>query len=128
MPFKLQGSSSVLMRVMNSAMTRGLRSSDPAPPGAGGLPGTLPPDQAGVPGARGPLHRSVVVYMDDLLCYSSTLKKHLHDSRIFRMCGKSSQFSAKKSSTSNLTVEASKCEFGRQELGFLAYADMSRVD
>ena len=109
MPFGLQGSSSVLMRVMNSAMTRGLRpsDSDPAPPGAGGLP----PDQAGIPGAHGPLHRSVVVYMDDLLCYSSTLEQHLQDVRevlaILRQ--------------KKLYVKASKCEFGRQELGFLGH-------
>ena len=32
-------------------------------------------------GARGPLHRSVVVYMDGLLCYSPSLEQHLQDVR-----------------------------------------------
>ena len=75
MPFGLQGSSSVLMRVMNAAMTRGLRAN-----AAESVP--EPPEGArGVPGASGPLHRSVVVYMDDLLCYSPSLEQHLHDVR-----------------------------------------------
>jgi hypothetical protein len=73
MPFGLQGSSSVLMQVMNSAMTRGLR--DKAVTDAAGT-------DRGVPGATGrPLHRSVVVYMDDLLCYSPSLEQHLRDVR-----------------------------------------------
>ena len=91
----LQGSSSVLMWVMNAAMTRGLR---PNAAGAGtkslpqaGVPSApvavarsdfkLDQGNRGVPGASGPLHRSVVVYMDDLLCYSSSLEQHLHDVR-----------------------------------------------
>jgi len=105
MPFGVQGASSVLMRVMNSAMTRGLRQPDLA---------SQSPDAAaptGVPGATGPLHRSVVVYMDDLLCFSPTLEQHLQDVRevlaILRQ--------------EKLFVKASKCEFGRTELGFLGH-------
>ena len=75
MPFGVQGASSVLMRVMNGAMTRGLRQQ-------GDQPNPRPSAVAsGVPGAPGPLHRSVVVYMDDLLCYSPTLEQHLKDVR-----------------------------------------------
>ena len=87
MPFGLQGSSSVLMRVMNDAMTRGLHgpASDPAP--------TPPAD------------------MDDLLCYSPSLEQHLRDVRevlsILRQ--------------EKLYVKASKCAFGRAELGFLGH-------
>ena len=64
MPFGLQGSSSVLVRAMNDAMTRGLHgpASDRAP--------TPPAARPGVQGADGPLHWSVVLYMDDLFCYS----------------------------------------------------------
>ena len=105
MPFGLQGSSSVLMRVMNAAMTNGLH---PSADGSAPLPGDR---GTGVPGARGPLHRSVVVYMDDLLCYSPSLEQHLRDVRevlaILRQ--------------EKLFVKASKCEFGRSELGFLGH-------
>jgi hypothetical protein len=105
MPFGLQGSSSVLMRVMNAAMTNGLH---PSTDGSAPLPGDR---GTGVPGARGPLHRSVVVYMDDLLCYSPSLEQHLRDVRevlaILRQ--------------EKLFVKASKCEFGRSELGFLGH-------
>jgi len=107
MPFGLQGASSVLMRVMNSTMTRGLRSSVE---GSAPLPSSEPAPY-GVPGANGPLHRSVVVYMDDLLCYSHSLEQHLQDVRevlaILRQ--------------EKLYVKASKCEFGRTELGFLGH-------
>ena len=172
MPFGLQGSSSVLMRVMNAALTQGLRppaadhgpslsggvaggvsgSGGPlagvagaalggglgvgcgGPAASGGIPavgGTAvgdggaaagagraatagraaPVPPAGVPGAGGPLHRSVVVYMDDVLCYSPSLEQHLKDVRevlaILRQ--------------ERLYVKASKCEFGRSELGFLGH-------
>ncbi len=60
----LQGSSCVLILVMNSAMTRELHTSD-SPVSA-----DCRTSVGGVPGARGPLHRSVVIYMDGLLCYS----------------------------------------------------------
>ena len=106
MPFGLQGASSVLMRVMNKAMTDGLRD-DVATARAPALVS----HPTGVPGARGPLHRSVVVYMDDLLCHSPTLEQHLRDVRevlaILRQ--------------EKLYVKASKCEFGRTELGFLGH-------
>ena len=121
MPFGLQGSSSVLMRVMNAAMTRGLRTNAggedaESRPGDTSVPGAvawsdLPQGHRGVPGASGPLHRSVVVYMDDLLCYSSSLEQHLRDVRevlaILRQ--------------EKLYVKASKCAFGREELGFLGH-------
>ena len=49
--------------------------------------------------------------MDDLLCYSPTLAQHLRDVRevlaILRQ--------------EKLYVKASKCEFGRTELGFLGH-------
>ena len=109
MPFGLQGSSSVLMRVMNAAMTKGLRSN--AAGGAAAAAGDAAARACGVPGASGPLHRSVVVYMDDMLCYSPSLEQHLKDVRevlsILRQEG--------------LYVKASKCAFGRQELGFLGH-------
>ena len=71
MPFGLQGSSSVLMLVMNTAMTCGL--------GANAAEAVTEPPEGvlDVPGAYGPLHRSVAVYMDCLLCYSPSLEQHL---------------------------------------------------
>ena len=92
-PFGLQGSSSVLMRVMNEAMTEGRK-------GAGDLHG-----KGGVPGARGPLYQCVVVYMDDLLIYSPTLEQHVKDvDEVLAILGER-----------NLFAKAPKCEFGRQE-------------
>ncbi len=87
MPFGLQGSSSVLMRVMKSTMTQDLRTPTPDvdQPERVGAAGH------GVPGASGPLHRSVVVYMDAILRQEK------------------------------LYVKASKCEYGRGELGFLGH-------
>ena len=52
MQFSLQGSSLVLMRVMNEAMTEGRKCT-------GGLHG-----KGGVPGATGQLYQCVIVYMD----------------------------------------------------------------
>ncbi len=92
MPFGLQGASVVLMRVMNSAVSKNLHSSGPSPEPAGPLR---------VPGVEGPIHRSVVVYMDDVHCLRPTLEQQLPDVReilsIFRQ-GK-------------LYVKASKCTF-----------------
>ena len=105
MPFGVQGASSVLMRVMNGAMTRGLRQHGDQP---NPRPSTV---ASGVPGAPGPLHRSVVVYMDDLLCYSPTLEQHLKDVR--EVLGILRQ--------EKLYVKATKCAFGRGELGFLGH-------
>ena len=105
MPFGLQGSSSVLMRVINAAMTLGLHgpASDPAP--------APPAARPGVPGAHGPLNRSVVLHMDDLLCYSPSLEQRLRDVRevlsILRQ--------------EKLYVKAYKCAFGCAELGFLGH-------
>ena len=116
MPLGLQGSSSVLMRVM---MTHGLHPAAPGPdPTAGSESGATAAAgsasglaKRGLPGARGPLHRSVVVYMDDLLCYSLSLEQHLRDVRevlaILRQ--------------EKLYVKASKSAFGREELGFLGH-------
>jgi hypothetical protein len=79
MLFGLKGSSSVLTRVMNAAMTKGLRST--AADGAAAGAGAAAARACGVPGASGPLHRSVVLYMDAMLCYSPSLEEHLKDVR-----------------------------------------------
>ncbi len=70
------------MRVMSSAMMLGLHKGDS--PGSDDDRSSV--TVAGrVPGARGngPLHpsRSVVVYMDDLLCYSTTFEQHIQEVR-----------------------------------------------
>ena len=96
-PFGLQGSSSVLMRVMNEAMTKDQK-------GNSSLHG-----KGGVPGATGPLYRCVVVYMDDLLIYSPTLEQHVKDvDEVLAILGERKLF-----------AKAPTCELGRQELGFL---------
>ena len=131
-PFGLQGASSLLMRVMNQALTVGLDFPGglAAPPvtaaaavaavasGPGAGPATpwwprqgLAPIHGGVPGASGPLGRCALVYMDDCLVHSPTLAQHLLDVEevleIFRR--------------RQLYAKSSKCEFGRQELGFLGH-------
>jgi hypothetical protein len=63
--FGLQGSLSLLMRVMNQALTVGL--------------GTASAVNGGVPGASGLLGRCALVYMDDCLVHSPTLEQHLLD-------------------------------------------------
>ena len=114
-PFGLQGSSSLLMRVMNQALTVGLDYPG-GTAGAGPLLGArdrsaVPPIHGGVPGASGPLGRSALVYMDDCLVHSPTMAQHLLDVaevlEIFRR--------------RKLYAKSSKCEFGRQELGFLGH-------
>ena len=109
-PFGLQGASSLLMRVMNQALTVGLDfPSSPAPTPA--IATTAAPIHGGVPGASGPLGRCALVYMDDCLVHSPTLEQHLLDVaevlEIFRR--------------RQLYAKSSKCEFGRQELGFLGH-------
>jgi hypothetical protein len=64
-PFGLQGSSSLLIRVMNEALTVGL--------------GPSPAVSGGMPGASAPLGRCALVYMDDCLVHSQTLEQHLLD-------------------------------------------------
>jgi hypothetical protein len=100
------------MRVMNQALTVGLTF-----PGFGSAPPWRPrPDLApihgGVPGASGPLGRCALVYMDHCLVHSPTLEQHLLDVaevlEIFRR--------------RQLFAKSSKCEFGRQELGFLGHS------
>ena len=67
--------------------------------------------KGGLPGATGLLFWCVVVYMDDLLCYSSSLEQHLCDVREVMSILRQEK----------LYVKASKCAFGRQELGFLGH-------
>ena len=73
-------------------------------------PVNLPPIHCCVPGA-GPLGQCALVYMDDWLVHSLTLEQHLLDVEevleIFRR--------------HKLYAKSSKCEFGRQELGFLGH-------
>ena len=105
----LQGASSVLMRVVNAAVTRSCtRRQHPQPITfrAGGRRYGLLPASLSVPGASGQLDLSVVVYMDDLLYYSPSLEQHLLDVlAILRQ--------------EKLCSRASKCAFGHEELSFL---------
>jgi hypothetical protein len=73
-----------------------------------GAPSTI---GGGVPGASGPLGRCALVYMDDCLVHSPTLEQHLLD-----VAEVLETFRRHK-----LYAKCSKCEFGRQELGFLGH-------
>ena len=111
-PFGLQGSSQLVMRVMNQAPTVGLdfqrgTATTPRPP----LRPDLPPIHGGVPGASGPLGRCALVYMDDCLVHSPTLEQHRLDVEEVLEILRRRQLYAK----------SSKCKFGRQELGFLGH-------
>ena len=102
-PYGLQGASSLLMRVMNAALTAGA-----GPEGPRGGDNT---HRGRIPGATGPLGRCAVVYMDDILCFSPTLEQHLLDVEEVLATLRRHHLFAKRS----------KCEFGRQELGFLGH-------
>ncbi len=95
-PFGLQGASSLLMRVMNQALTVGLdfpgdQTPNPATAAAAAVPSgpataagwrprqDLEPIHCGVPGALGPLDRCALVCMDDCLIHSPMLEQHLLD-------------------------------------------------
>jgi hypothetical protein len=102
-PFGLQGASSILMLVMNQALTVGLGT----PSAIGGV----------VSGASGPLGRCEFVCMDDCLVHSPTLKEqHLLDVAEVLETFRRIQLYAK----------SSKCEFGPQELAFLGHASPRR--
>jgi hypothetical protein len=112
-PFGLQGASSLLMRVMNQALTVGLDfPGGPTAPPVAAAASVSTPLHGGVPGASGPLGRCALVYMDDCLVHSPTLEQHLLDVaevlEIFRR--------------RQLFAKSSKCEFWRQELGFLGHS------
>lgn len=119
----LQGSSSessLLMHVMNQALTLGL---DVAGDSAGPVldasssesatrpPDDLPPIHCCVPGASGPLGRCALVNIDDCssLVPSPMLEQHLLDvEEVLEI------FCRRK-----LYAKSSMCGSGRQELGFL---------
>ncbi len=96
-PFGLQESSSLLMRVMNEALTVGLGPSSAV--------------SGGMQGASGSLGRCALVYMDDCMVHSPTLEQHLLDVAEVLVI-----FCRRK-----LFAKSSKCEFGLQELGFLGH-------
>jgi hypothetical protein len=101
-PYGLQGASSLLMRVMNAALTEGA--------GTSSADGEKP-RRLGIPGAAGPLGRCAVVYMDDILVHSTTRAQHVKDVEEVLATLRRHKLFAK----------SSKCEFGRQELGFLGH-------
>jgi hypothetical protein len=118
MPFGLQGSSSVLMRVMNAAMTRGLLQNLSTPAAEAAVAAALATSAGsvaarGVLEASGPLHWSVAVYMDDLLCYSPSLEQHIRACDVLEVLVILLQ--------EKLYTKASKCAFVREELGFLGH-------
>ena len=87
---------------MNAALTEGAGAPTPA---AG------PSRRLWIPGAAGPLGRCAVVYMDDILVHSASREQHLKDVEEVLATLRRHKLFAK----------SSKCEFGRQELGFLGH-------
>ena len=86
-----------------------LHPATPEPGPDGPAPG---PPASGVQGASGPLHLSVVVYMDDLLCYSPSLEQHLRNVReVLAILWQE-----------RLCLKASMCAYGREELRFLGHS------
>jgi hypothetical protein len=61
--------------------------------------------------AKGPLHRSVVVYIDNLHCFGSTFELHMQDAREVHSFLRQEK----------LYVKASNSAFGRMELVFLGH-------
>ena len=94
-----------IARYLRQALERGT-SSQGKSIGTVGLVSAL---GGGVPGASGPLGRCALVYMGDCLVHSPTLEQHLLD-----VAEVLETFRRHK-----LYAKSSKCEFGRQELGFL---------
>ena len=87
-PFGLQGAPSALMRVMRASLSRGLE------------------------GRPGPLNRCCIIFMDDILIFSSSLDQHVADVReVLSILQRD-----------NLYAQASKCAFGREELLFLGHS------
>ena len=114
--FGLKGASSLLMRVMNQALTVGLGlqgGQATARQQTAELLATNPPrpDRAhgGVPGSSGPLGR--LLYMDDCLVHSPTMEQRLlHVAEVLEIFRRR-----------QLYAKRSQFEFGRQELGFLGH-------
>ena len=69
--FGLQRASSLLMRIMNQALTVGLDfpGHGPAGPAHAAPQRGLPPVHGGIPRASGPLGRCALVYIDDCLVH-----------------------------------------------------------
>ena len=75
--FGLQGASSLLMRVMNQALTVGIDFQwGPTTTPVTAEASVPTPIHGGVSGASGP-GRCALVYMDDCLLHSPTLEQHL---------------------------------------------------
>ena len=69
-PYGLQGASALLMQVMNTALTAGTGQQHQA---------SKVGHRTGISGAMGPLGRCSVVYMDDILVFSTTREHHVLD-------------------------------------------------
>jgi hypothetical protein len=111
-PFDLQGASSMMMSVMNQALTIGLDfPGGPIPPPLAAAALVATPINGGVSGASGPLGRCALVYMDDCLVHSLMLEQHLLEvAEVLEIFCRRQLF-----------AKSSKCEFGRQERCFLGH-------